>query len=297
VSSSSSHDKLTSTAIASASLPGPSSVTNNPPQQFGSSQRITLSDHNNQPDELVDFGSIDDDEEVNHNATIDHTIDTNQQQGTYANQDQMPSRPSAEDLLISLHLHQYVFLQEAVPTLRFIPDKVLKQVRSVYIKQMQTILRDSTNLQSWSKFLLLTIVLFSLPGKQDDSTQSTKDRILEIKRKLTLLEADDWSQFTFGSLPKRRPITSRVMSDAKQEALRQSKIEQMAHAGEFSKAMTRLTSKTGIPTPSDMVVEALHLLHPEKTENLLHDMLHCHEVLVDSSIHVFDIQGAKLRME
>ena len=208
-------------------------------------------------------------------------------------------RPSNDTRLIDMHPDQYVYLQECMETLRFIPEKVLKPFRSVYNRLMRSIVHNPQDLLRWKKFLLLPMVLLSHQGI--DTDQASKDRIKEIRRRIELIQRDDWDQFTFGFLPKQKPISQRRnISDEKKEALRQKKIEQLAHAGEFSKAMKHVTKKTGISPPSDRVIQVLKSLHPEKSdyvieENLLQEMLECHEALTSSSSEVFGIDGHKLR--
>ena len=65
--------------------------------------------------------------------------------------------------------------------------------------------------------------------------------------------------------------------------------------------MKRATNnKIGIAPPSDNVLHILQSLHPNKSEytiedNLLQEMLECHEALTSSSSEVFGINGHQLR--
>ena len=210
-------------------------------------------------------------------------------------------RPSNDTRLIDLDPDQYVYFQEANETLRFIPEKLVKPVRGVYIQLMRSVINDPQDLLRWKKFLLLPMVLLCLPGKENNSEQASKDRIKEIRRRVELIQRDDWNQFTFGFLPKRRPFSQRrQMSEEVKESLRQKKIEELAFAGEFSKAMKFTTSKTGISSPTDAVLEALKSLHPEKCDyviedNLLREMLEIHEHLTQSASQVFKFGGESLQ--
>ena len=210
------------------------------------------------------------------------------------------ARPHAATRLLDMHPDQYVYLQEAMETLRFIPEKVLKPFRTVYNNLMRSIVSNPQDLLRWKKFLLLPLVLLSHQGLNTE--QASKHRIQEIRRRIAFILRDDWTQFTFGFLPKRKPFNQRRdLSEVKKNELRQKKIEQLAHAGEFSKAMKRATNnKTAIATPSERVVEILQTLHPAKSDydiddNLLQEMLQCHEALTSSSSEVFGITGHKLR--
>ena len=209
-------------------------------------------------------------------------------------------RPPNDTRLIDMDPDQYVYFQEANETLRFIPERVLKPVRGVYVQLMRSIVNNPQDLLRWKKFLLLPMVLLCLPGKENNSEQASRDRIKEIRRRVELVQRDDWNQFTFGFLPKRRPFSQRrQMSEDVKEALRQKKIEELAFAGEFSKAMKFTTSKIGISSPSDAVLEALKSLHPEKSDyviedNLLREMLEIHENLTLSASQVFKFDGDTL---
>ena len=306
----------TSTAIELENTSTVAPLVNGSPVTRHSSSSVTPSFNfgsfdPNQPDEEVDYGEVQNEEvpsqnafNVENNRDEEHAFndENNRDEETRSvgvNDDEI-HRPSLEDLLIAISFKQFVFLLEGIQTLRHIPNKVEKEFRKVYIKLMQAIERDPKNSIAWKKFLLLPIVILSLPGKDNGSKQTSNERVKEIRRRIVLVSNDDWSQFTFGSLPKRKPFSSRPLSDEKKEAHRQSKVEQLSYAGEFSKAMKRLISKTGMPSASAAVYTALLGLHPDKTDyviqaNLLQDMLNCHNALITNSMDVFEITGPKLR--
>ena len=111
-------------------------------------------------------------------------------------------RPTNDTRLIDMHPDQYVYLQEANETLRFIPERVVKPVRGVFNQLMRSVVNNPQDLLRWKKFFLLPMVLFCLPGKEINSEQASRDRIKEIRRRVELVQRDDWNQFTFGFLSK-----------------------------------------------------------------------------------------------
>ena len=63
-------------------------------------------------------------------------------------------RPPNDTRLIDMDPDQYVYFQEANETLRFIPERVLKPVRGVYVQLMRSIVNNPQDLLRWKKFLL-----------------------------------------------------------------------------------------------------------------------------------------------
>jgi hypothetical protein len=96
-------------------------------------------------------------------------------------------------------------LAGAANSLEFIPSNMVKMVRRVYIKYMQSLQEDWYSLDRWSKFLLLPFVLF---------TQSAdKKRRQVLRERCTLLLADDWTQFTLGTFMPRHTYRRVVVSE------------------------------------------------------------------------------------
>ena len=82
--------------------------------------------------------------------------------------DEVIARPSADTRLIDMHPGQYVYLQEAMETLRFIPERVLKPFRGAYNQLMRSIISNPPDLLRWKKFILLPMVLLSHQGTNTD---------------------------------------------------------------------------------------------------------------------------------
>ena len=61
-------------------------------------------------------------------------------------------RPPNNTRLIDMDPDQYVYFQEANETLRFIPERVLKPVRGVYVQLMRSIVNNPQDLLRWKKF-------------------------------------------------------------------------------------------------------------------------------------------------
>jgi hypothetical protein len=74
-------------------------------------------------------------------------------------------------------------LAGAANSLEFIPSNMVKMVRRVYIKYMQSLQEDWYSLEKWTKFLLLPFVLFT--------PSADKKRRQVLRERCTLLLEDD----------------------------------------------------------------------------------------------------------
>ena len=206
------------------------------------------------------------------------------------------SMPSKDNKLLDLNFEDYHQLLWIVPTLEFIPEACLLKVRQCHIKAMQKIKSDVNNVENWKKFILLPIVLLSINNSKKDKVSSTIRKDIINKRAALVLE-DDWDSFTFGYFPLKT-IPSSPPTQAQQEANKYQRAEKLARNQEFGRAMSTLSSTTGVCRPSVDTVESLRQLHPERCEytidpNKLNDMKNVN--LSSSAREVYKLNGHTMR--
>ena len=134
-----------------------------------------------------------------------------------------------DTLLIDIEPSHYGIFCCVSPSITFIPDRYVRKVRKIYSKHIQACIDDVSEIY-WKKLMLLPLVLF------DNSYHSSLiERKKNLLKRLTMLEADDWSTFTWGSLSKKKsndnPLTQEEIHKA---------VMRLAQQGEISKALRKL---------------------------------------------------------
>lgn len=184
--------------------------------------------------------------------------------------------------LINIPLEKLGTLLGYLPSLEFIPERLVRQVRHVYNYVMEQLLSHRNNPTSdeyvlwWKKFVLLPMVLLS-PLKKSD-----------VKRHAQLVLRDEWpfklSDFRAREVRYLHPDHAGNGGD--------KKVQRLIGNGMLSKAFSVLCNKLPPPTPSQQVFEQLQDKHPHTLLENFNNM----ELI--NSIRDFEIpQESKLIIE
>jgi hypothetical protein len=157
-------------------------------------------------------------------------------------------------------------------SLTYIPDKLVKKVRSVYIFIMQKLVNsmdledEPTQISLWKKWLLLPIVLFCHPSKCNKRCMNMRmERIL----------ADDWSSFQLGSYVKREEIhidRSNIIPNESFSVCTVKRIQKFVQVNQLGSAMDLITLDNRKVIPSVLVFQKLSALHPVPGDSGLTDV-------------------------
>ena len=160
-------------------------------------------------------------------------------------------------LLIHLNPDQMHVLALMCPTINFIPDNLLGFVQKVFAKYLSDANNNCEDTTAWRKAFLIGLVLFSY---DDDHRKNNKLLKNEMKRRLQLLDQDDWNSFSVGF------FTSRTVF-GNQNEFTPEQIQKIARKyiqlGEVGKASSRLRSTKQILKPNNEVFQKLIDLHPQ----------------------------------
>ena len=143
-------------------------------------------------------------------------------------------------------------------SISFIPEKLIRRLRLLWIKYMQHAL-DSDTTAAWKKYFLLPLVLFDASG-----AEGSKSLKSSISKKLALLEIDNWDMFTVGDLTRTLPVVS-----TRSEERLQNLAMKYAKNGELSKSLkVLLRPRSGQDQQADYnVVEKLRSKFPAPIED------------------------------
>jgi hypothetical protein len=155
---------------------------------------------------------------------------------------------------------------------------------------MQKIIANPANVDSWKKFFLLPIILFS---PYDESSRKKA-----LQRRLNLIDSNTWDSFTTSSLRLRKLPQDHQLSTEQIEKAHQHRIQKLAAAGEIGKIMTLISTVHNNIAPTPATVAALQTKHPTPSPYAPHpDILSALEAtnLIDSARTAFEIHGDRLR--
>ena len=159
-----------------------------------------------------------------------------------------------QSLLTSINPEHFGIFTGIAPSISHIPDNLVRKARKVFVTHMQRCIDDRENSAdlNWKKFLLLPLVLFD-----NDSKKALNIRKRTIAERIALLEKEDWSTFTLGSLSKKVINTE----DISPEQVYKSAMR-YAESGEIGKAFKKLKADTRRVVPSIEILNKLELKHP-----------------------------------
>ena len=133
----------------------------------------------------------------------------------------------------------------------FIPNRLIKRMRKIWIKYM-TKIKDNGQPNDWLRYFLLPTILL------ESQVSSSKEIKIFIQSRLKLLEEDDWSKFTVGTMGMKVPFQTQRAGTVDKTVIR------YAQAGEISKASEALIRGRTYIEPNDQVVQRLREKHPDQ---------------------------------
>jgi len=159
---------------------------------------------------------------------------------------------SETTLLTDIDPDHYGIFTGVSPSLTFIPENKVRQIRLIFIRFMQRCIDDPSSL-NWKKFLLLSLVLFD-----NDPKNTLNQRKKTMAERIALLLKDDWSTFTLGSLSKKIINTENITPEQIHKAAMR-----LAESGEIGKAFKKLKADPRKIVPNIEILEKLQSKHPE----------------------------------
>ena len=173
----------------------------------------------------------------------------------------------ANTLLLEIPIDKLGTLTGLNNSLTFIPEKLVKKSRKIHNMYLSRIRDHHESVLNWRKYHLLPVVICA-------NNSLGKQRKEGISTRLSLLEADDWSKFTLGSLglkPNFNDAEGSTRDSRDQERNHQDYAMKFAKAGEISKCLSVISSaKSRFPVDLDLVTE-IQGKHPPAPPSTLNE--------------------------
>lgn len=226
---------------------------NNTPAQAPNAHNIVVQEPQPLPEEPTVLRTVFDGE-LEAEAHIPHPLNVPHEGEPVPTDNNAPGlhpAPFALDLapetrLIDIPFAQIGTLLGSSPTIVDIPSNMVPRVSALFVKFMNKIDEDSTDVDAWKKFLLLPTALFS---------HSQNKFKADMRKRSDALMQDNWNDITLGSLRRREELGGGARTDGVTRL--HNRVLRQVKCGNLSKAMSMLKTGDKFVKPSAEIVEKL----------------------------------------